>query len=127
MMYTTRQVLGVMHKHQLNSGGFCEPNEVGQCLHGIRNFTGQVNFSARKMGEIKRVKTRASFCFSYGLKHEVERLWTEGDKEMSHGYIGNGAVIVAAYLMGIEVVPHGSLNAFIGISKSDTYKKWRKK
>lgn len=50
---------------------------------------------------------------SYELKHKAER--TPTALERAHGYVSNGCLIAAAYMLELEVQPTG-LNANIGVT-----------
>lgn len=49
---------------------------------------------------------------SYELKHKAER--TEVARRICYGYVSNGALIAAAYMLGLDVKPTG-INATIGV------------
>jgi hypothetical protein len=57
---------------------------------------------------------------SYGLKHEAER-WCREQGHSSGGYISNGALLMAAFILGFEVyrpmIPANFPNGFLNISR----------
>lgn len=65
--------------------------------------------------------TKKGTFSSYWLKHEAER-W--GGKNGMRSYVSNGALLLAAFRLGLTVAPHRSPspNAQIGLSKRDVRK-----
>lgn len=51
---------------------------------------------------------------SYELKHKAER--TPRSMSCANGYISNGCLIAAAYMLGLDVKPTG-INAIIGVGR----------
>jgi hypothetical protein len=67
--------------------------------------------------QAKKVDRRQT---SYGLKHEAER-WCKEQGHPHGGYISNGALLAAAYILDFEVhrpmIPPNFPNAFLNISR----------
>ena len=134
--YSEADIDQVLHQHDLCANGFVyNQRKNGQQVPvgkvgdtGGWPLTGMVNFAAKRMGDVRRVKSPTGFAPSYPLKHLIERSWTPDDAEIDHGYVCNGAVIAAAYLMGLPVLPahpwHKGPNALIGISSAHCRKLW---
>lgn len=59
---------------------------------------------------VKKTSRRARD--SYELKHKAER--TDVAMRVAHGYISNGCLIAAAYMLELDVKPTG-INAIIGV------------
>ena len=74
---------------------------------GGRNFADEV-LELLPLLMLRQREPLADGRLSYGLRAEIGRDWSE--------YFSNGALIVAAYLLGLEVQPiPNSQNAMIGV------------
>lgn len=123
---THDQIRAVMVKHRLCSNGRVYTDrqgvtngEVGE-YYGDR-FLGEVAFAVKRLSALPRVSNVSDRSpGSYSLKHVVERSWTPEDKEIDHGYVCNGALLVAAHLLGLPMRygPHDGPNASIGLSRN---------
>jgi hypothetical protein len=137
-MYSKEEIGRVLHEHRLCANGYVYSHrKAGEWVtagiigdDGGWNFEGMVNFAAKRMSEVRRIISPKGFAPSYPLKHLIERSWTPQDAEIAHGYVCNGAVIVAAYLMGVKVLPahpwHPGPNALLGISSAHCCKLWER-
>ncbi|WP_152033411.1 hypothetical protein [Bradyrhizobium sp. DOA9] len=101
------------------------------CPYGLRHYRGNHPVEPRSirddevataMAFLRRFHpTKKGTASSYWLKHEAEN-W--GRKNGMSGYVSNGAMLIAALLLGFTVLPHRSPspNAQIGLSKRDIHK-----
>jgi hypothetical protein len=121
--FSDDEIAEVMHAHDVQCWGYVYTDRAGR-VHGVpglrdKSFILAVNFAARQMATATRVGSPGRGIGSYPLKHRIERTWCHAPGSSWHGYVPNGAVIVAAHLLGIGIWREWwqGPNATIGISK----------
>jgi YozE SAM-like fold len=125
--FTDEQILTTAEKHNVVPNGFNVKMSYGGPYADVREKwaelgergLNEVRRAAAMMEPAPRVKTKKSYIYSYGLKHRLEQAHGEPGRD----YICNGAAIVAAYLLGIDVQPESrSPNGCIAISRAYDFK-----
>lgn len=101
----TDKILEIAQAHKISDAGMDvrPPTKIDD---DVRE---QAAIALRYLETAPKVPTRAGAINSYVLKHRIE--------EAAAVYISNGAVIIAAHMMGLKVWPCGDWNAKIGVSK----------
>jgi hypothetical protein len=126
--FTRDDVKAVMKEHGLCEEGFAYIRRSGEKIGIVGDyrdrdsFFDEVAFCIKRLSAMRRVKTMTrAGSGSYAIKHVVERSWILDEEGLSHGYVCNGALIVAAYLLGIGVKRYGypGPNAAIGVFEAD--------
>jgi hypothetical protein len=104
-MLAIEQINAVSIKYRIVDDGVC--NEPTPSLSD--GFHDQVKVAMAAMQGLPTTDERWRSILSYHLKHRIERA--------TGSYISNGAVIAAAYLLGLRVWLCGDWNADIGLNK----------
>lgn len=131
-MWNNAEIIKLMIDKQLSRNGFvyrccCHQSPCSWC-NGTRvvgtvadiddELIETIPRAVTLLKEMKLVKTSSAMASSYALKHTLEREWRKRDpNHRTGGYMANGDVIVAAYLMGVRVIYDGNgPNCLIGVS-----------